>query len=134
MTGRRTHLVALSGGPKDGWWYWLEDWNMLVDSTRAQKFPVGHPANTVLHYQPTGRRIAHRTPLYSEGEVWTYQPPAGLPPAREPAAVTPDPPRPCVQCGNPILLRRPGRDQCSRCHPVGKRWVYIPARHAGVPA
>lgn len=110
-------LVALSGGPKDGQWYWLSDWRRAVNSVQAQRFPLGHPANEVLYYQPTGQKRAHRDPGYGLGELWTYQPPRDLPPAPPPETVTPAPRQLCAGCGQPILLRRPGRGRCARCRP-----------------
>ena len=68
-------LVALEGGPRGKYWYWLEDWQTLVQSVRAQ-FPPDHPAATPLHYQPTGRYIDNPNPKYGQGEIWHYNPPA----------------------------------------------------------
>ena len=39
--GRR--LVALEGGPKDKYWYWLSDWHIQQESARAQHLRPDQP-------------------------------------------------------------------------------------------
>jgi hypothetical protein len=62
-------LVALAGGPYDGHWYWLADWNTRRSSTQALP--------DVLLYQPTGQMVDNPNPAYGKGEVWRYRSPAG---------------------------------------------------------
>jgi hypothetical protein len=43
---------------------------------------------------------------------------------------TPDLPDTCVDCGNRLLLRRPGRTRCARCHPADEWWASVPPEEA----
>ena len=73
-------VVALVGGPADGWWYHRADWDVLVSSTagmaavhrRHQLDPACWP----LLYQPAGGTMPHRRQKDMTGAVYTWRGPA----------------------------------------------------------
>lgn len=108
----RQPLIALTGGPNNGHWYWLDQ--------------IGTAAR---FYQPTGRHIDNPNPTHGTGEVWTYQPPtattehaAGSGP-RVDAMVGGSGGLTCPRCGQPaprlIIWRQANSDrprvECPRC-------------------
>jgi hypothetical protein len=51
-----------------------------------------------------------------------------------PTAPKPDVlPTHCRKCGNELLLRRPGRDLCARCHPRDQWWSGVPTTPTAPP-
>ena len=69
-------LVALDGGPRDKFWYWLTDWTTARESARAWHLREDQPLPDVLRYEATGRLVDNPDQRYGKGEVWRYRPQA----------------------------------------------------------
>lgn len=104
-------LIALAGGPKDGHWYWLTDWQRHLRSVHAQHFSPDHPACAALHYHPTGHHVAHTNPAFKRGEMWRFTPP-------EPAPDKPVTTETGEAEDSPWLM-------CPRCHRPAPRLIVV---------
>lgn len=102
---RHGGLICLTGGPWDGHWYWLDQW---------QREPA---TSSRRHYRPTGRTVAHPGE-YGSGEAYKWVPPPA-PVVLPSVPLTPRPRVLCVGCSRPLLLICPGRVRCERCRISG---------------
>ena len=63
--------VALEGGPLDGWWFRLQDWeatrSAAIHMNRTKHMPQGQ----VLGYEPTNRTVAHKR-MDATADVWKW--------------------------------------------------------------
>lgn len=121
QTDRRTRsglLVALSGGPRTGQWFWRADWRLLRQSVQAQ-FPPGHPAAVALHYRPTGICVQNPNGTYGWGELWRHDPPVAAA-GRAPGHVT-------LSTGEKAAL-------CPRCARPAPRLITYRLAHLPAPA
>ncbi len=114
-------LAALGEGPWAGAWYWREDLEAQQVASRRMGYPDDHPCAVMRRYRPTD--TWHNHPKCEErargvrGCGWIYQPAEQEPSASLRASTAPPrvPGVACQECGQQLLLVRPGRTQCERC-------------------
>lgn len=127
-TAEHGGLVALLGGPWNGFWFWRDD---VIRQREVPRFAG---------YVETGEQVENRSikdpngidlRWYGLGAVWQFDPSLG-PPKATSAQVNPIPLAYCA-CGECLLL--PGRDTCERCRlGVSPDSCLIWRPHGEVPA
>lgn len=102
-------LVALVGGPENGFWYWRDEWDRHQrDSSR---FVAYVETGDLLENRDTKDPHGVHLRWYGPGTVFRFDP-SLVPPDCAAGKVDPIPLAYCA-CGERLLL--PGRETCERC-------------------
>lgn len=65
--------MALEGGPLDGWWWRLQDWESTRSAALFMNRTKHMPQGQVLGYEPANRTTSHKR-LDAIADVWTWTP------------------------------------------------------------
>lgn len=78
-TDPATPLVALSGGPRHGRWWFYRDWLATRAASRRGRYRLDHPCGSSRCYLPTTHTATPTDPAaarHGTARVWQYVPPA----------------------------------------------------------
>lgn len=68
-------LVACVGGPLDGRWYFLHEWEHELRIVERMRYPADHPAAVCVHYRDGGRHVAHPQVFDVSGAAYQWKEP-----------------------------------------------------------